>query len=258
MLFNRRRKQIRRCPQGHQLASDEQQCRYCEEDRSRILDDGNVPPVDTVPVAIDSSLSGDRAPAANATGSVQSGTSQRSTSVSMATAAYQAGVAPIGQINEHMDMSQVYDPRAFDVPEPPESVPIDDAPLPGADDPEDSWACPAMDSTRCQRLPSLEPGPVAWLIVTNGTMRGMDFRLNEQPMRIGRTRKYCQICLETDQDISGRHAELRLLKGKYLILDLGSTNGTKVNGKPILRRQLKDGDRIRVGGTDLVFKSVAI
>ena len=39
----------------------------------------------------------------------------------------------------------------------------------------------------------------------------------------------------------------------YLVVDLGSTNGTEVNGQRITREKLADGDRITIGATDLVF-----
>ena len=39
----------------------------------------------------------------------------------------------------------------------------------------------------------------------------------------------------------------------YVLVDLGSTNGTELNGRRVTRQELADGDRITIGATDLVF-----
>ena len=53
-----------------------------------------------------------------------------------------------------------------------------------------------------------------------------------------------------DSGVSRRHAELRYADGKVELVDLGSTNGVTVNGKPVGRAALHDGDRIDVGLDD--------
>ena len=57
----------------------------------------------------------------------------------------------------------------------------------------------------------------------------------------------------SDVNISRRHAELRQEGAAYWIVDLGSTNGTAVNGKRVDRQRLRDGDRIAIGSTEIVF-----
>lgn len=57
----------------------------------------------------------------------------------------------------------------------------------------------------------------------------------------------------TDPGISRRHAEIRQEGGEYLIADLGSTNGTIVDGRPVRRATLYDGARIQIGRTTLTF-----
>jgi pSer/pThr/pTyr-binding forkhead associated (FHA) protein len=55
--------------------------------------------------------------------------------------------------------------------------------------------------------------------------------------------------------VSRYHARIALARGEAVIEDLGSKNGTLVNGEPIPRaRRLADGDEIRVGGTALIFR----
>ena len=60
-------------------------------------------------------------------------------------------------------------------------------------------------------------------------------------------REGCDITLG-DPDVSRRHAEIQISNGDILISDLGSTNGTFVNGERIDQpRSLRDGDEVRIG-----------
>ena len=56
-----------------------------------------------------------------------------------------------------------------------------------------------------------------------------------------------------DQGVSRRHADVHVSDGQTTVYDLGSTNGTSVNGHQVQSQQLKHGDVIRVGHTRLVF-----
>lgn len=57
-----------------------------------------------------------------------------------------------------------------------------------------------------------------------------------------------------DLNASRQHAQIELEpQGIWVITDLGSTNGTLVNGTPVQRRGLQDGDRIVLGVTEFVF-----
>ncbi len=62
-----------------------------------------------------------------------------------------------------------------------------------------------------------------------------------------------------DTGVSRRHAELRLVtddgQDRVELHDLGSTNGTQVNGQQVTAVSLTDGDRITVGTSELVFRS---
>lgn len=60
-----------------------------------------------------------------------------------------------------------------------------------------------------------------------------------------------------DPYMSTRHARFLLKDGKYFIEDLGSTNGTFVNGKDVknISQPLKDGDKISIGQVDFLFVS---
>jgi len=70
---------------------------------------------------------------------------------------------------------------------------------------------------------------------------------------VGRSRE-CDVRVD-DGNVSRRHFEL-VQDGPttWVVADLGSTNGTEVNGKRVSgRKRLDDGDRITIGGTELVF-----
>jgi pSer/pThr/pTyr-binding forkhead associated (FHA) protein len=56
-----------------------------------------------------------------------------------------------------------------------------------------------------------------------------------------------------DANVSRRHAELRREGPAWWLVDLGSTNGTELNGKRVQRAKLNDGDTITLGATDVVF-----
>ena len=57
-----------------------------------------------------------------------------------------------------------------------------------------------------------------------------------------------------DQGVSRHHAEIRVEDSDVVLVDLGSTNGTFVNGQPIRRVSLTDGTRVTLGRTTLVFR----
>jgi hypothetical protein len=68
-------------------------------------------------------------------------------------------------------------------------------------------------------------------------------------LRIGRSPS-CDLVL-TDDSVSRRHAEIALRGGRCAIRDLGSCNGTWVNGRSITRAELRRGDELQVGETIL-------
>jgi hypothetical protein len=56
-----------------------------------------------------------------------------------------------------------------------------------------------------------------------------------------------------DDNVSRRHAEVVQEDGAYWLHDLGSTNGTELNGSTVTHALLTDGDRITIGSTEVVF-----
>lgn len=85
------------------------------------------------------------------------------------------------------------------------------------------------------------------------TERGRRYVLDGQTAAIGRSRD-CE-CVIDDPSISRRHAELRRGPGgKWEIVDLGSTNGTEVNGRRASRAPLRSGDQVTLGTRTLSFE----
>jgi hypothetical protein len=83
------------------------------------------------------------------------------------------------------------------------------------------------------------------------TMKGRTHALDGAKVVLGRS-KDSDVQVE-DANVSRKHAELRREGPAWWLVDLGSTNGTELNGKRIQRSKLSDGDTITLGATDLVF-----
>jgi pSer/pThr/pTyr-binding forkhead associated (FHA) protein len=58
-----------------------------------------------------------------------------------------------------------------------------------------------------------------------------------------------------DPNVSRRHAEIRPVGTSFVLVDLGSTNGTKVNGATISQHTLRSGDTILIGATTIRFEA---
>ena len=79
-----------------------------------------------------------------------------------------------------------------------------------------------------------------------------NFRLNKPTITIGRATNNDIIIPE--QTVSSKHATITIEKGSFFINDLGSTNGTFVNGSRISSKLLKSGDIIKLGAAHCRFE----
>jgi hypothetical protein len=96
-----------------------------------------------------------------------------------------------------------------------------------------------------------DAGAVAgWVVLPDGRRVGV----TAEAVTIGRMPE-CSIPL-SDPNVSRHHAEIRRDGAQAVLFDLGSTNGTKVNGAPVQTRELNDGDVITVGRTSLRFEGM--
>jgi len=83
------------------------------------------------------------------------------------------------------------------------------------------------------------------------TLAGHAHPITSSSFVIGRSRE-CDLRV-TDGNASRRHAEITREGDTFVVIDLGSTNGTELNGRRVTRAELSDGDRITIGAADLTF-----
>ena len=74
---------------------------------------------------------------------------------------------------------------------------------------------------------------------------GQRVRITDRPIVLGR-QPDCDVVLD-DSNVSRRHAEIGVRDGEIILTDLGSTNGTKVNGAPVRSCVLAPGDAVQIG-----------
>jgi hypothetical protein len=101
-------------------------------------------------------------------------------------------------------------------------------------------------------MASVPKGPVvSSLHWTGAGLKPVVFEMSGPSVLIGR-REDCDLILAFGY-ISGHHARLVLSDGQWSIQDLGSTNGTRVNGRPAENTALNDGDQLSLGSLDMRF-----
>lgn len=79
------------------------------------------------------------------------------------------------------------------------------------------------------------------------------FTLGEHMVSIGR-HPDCNLVL-ADPNVSRNHAEIRPQGDGYVLVDLGSTNGSRVNGVRVSQHVLRDGDELSFGNTKMLFEA---
>ena len=92
----------------------------------------------------------------------------------------------------------------------------------------------------------------AWLVLLEEGRPVKDFRLKKEKTFLGKGSE-ADIILE-DEFASRLHAALYYKEGGFEIDDLNSTNGTFVNGRKVDRVKLQDGDVIKIGKSEFLFK----
>jgi hypothetical protein len=99
----------------------------------------------------------------------------------------------------------------------------------------------------------LDQEPVPYLLLAAGPGRGQAFDLRGK-VYLGRSQ--VNTITISDAKVSRSHARLDPVRNTYILTDLGSANGTYVNGVRIAQPiRLRDGDLLQVGDTQLVFHS---
>jgi hypothetical protein len=93
---------------------------------------------------------------------------------------------------------------------------------------------------------------MACLTVMDGPLKGQRIALDQPLTRVGR-REGNDWVLQ-DSSVSGSHCEVERTAGGFLLRDLGSTNGTKVNSEPIKDKPLFRNDIIQVGEVPVMIE----
>jgi hypothetical protein len=92
-----------------------------------------------------------------------------------------------------------------------------------------------------------------WVRVIAGLIAGKQFILYRNPTYIG-SAPDCQIYLFKDKKVGKRHAAIHVLPGGFELEDLPLGANTLVNGKPVKRTRLRNGDRVMIGSTCFLFQ----
>ena len=89
-----------------------------------------------------------------------------------------------------------------------------------------------------------------FIVIAGGTV-GMMYKLTKDDIYIGRATD-AEIRVD-DEGVSRRHARVSITPGQQVILvDLGSTNGSFVNGHKVGEQVLRDGDKVQIGSTTVL------
>jgi len=117
---------------------------------------------------------------------------------------------------------------------------------------------PNADSKRTVSLQAMPPeevasgsGFAALLTFESGPFAGRIVALPNQMVTIGRAPDNDVVV--GDPATSGHHGRIEVRTGSFWISDLGSTNGTLVNGDPVIEKQLTDGDLVAIGQNTMRF-----
>jgi hypothetical protein len=94
-------------------------------------------------------------------------------------------------------------------------------------------------------------GFAALLTFESGPFAGRMVALPSQMVSIGRAPD--NDIVVGDPATSGRHGRIEVRNGAFWVSDLGSTNGTLVNGEPVIEKELSDGDLIAIGQNTMRF-----
>jgi len=102
-------------------------------------------------------------------------------------------------------------------------------------------------SSEPDSISNSEEKQIAFLIVDGSRVVPLDKPI----INIGRKNNN-QIVIN-DEHVSRYHAQIRAVKSRFVVIDLNSSVGTSVNGKPVTHAFLRPGDVISLGGVPLIF-----
>lgn len=110
---------------------------------------------------------------------------------------------------------------------------------------------PAPEHTAAHPVVQIDADDQPLLVVIRGSNTGSRFGLDQELTTIGRDPS--STVLLDDVTVSRHHAEVRAVEDGYTVRDVGSLNGTYVNGDRVEEHRLAEGDQLQVGRYRLVF-----
>lgn len=112
---------------------------------------------------------------------------------------------------------------------------------------------PRQRRSRFTIVSEVREGPAGLSAASIVLADGERIVLGPEPITIGRLPESTVVV--SDPSASRSHAEIRRMGSDVIVVDLNSTNGTRVNGASIQERTLEDGDEVVVGSTVLRFET---
>lgn len=110
---------------------------------------------------------------------------------------------------------------------------------------------PAPEHTAAHPIVQVDADDQPLLVVIRGSNTGSRFALDQHVTTIGRDTS--STVLLDDVTVSRHHAEVCVDDDGYLLRDVGSLNGTYVNGDRVDSHRLAEGDQLQVGRYRMVF-----
>jgi pSer/pThr/pTyr-binding forkhead associated (FHA) protein len=117
-------------------------------------------------------------------------------------------------------------------------------------DPPDSKRTVSLQAVPIEQI-AAGAGFAALLTFESGPFAGRIVALPNQMVTVGRAPD--NDIVVGDPATSGHHGRIEQRNGFFWISDLGSTNGTMVNGEPVIEKQLTEGDMIAIGQNTMRF-----
>jgi predicted ATPase/pSer/pThr/pTyr-binding forkhead associated (FHA) protein len=117
----------------------------------------------------------------------------------------------------------------------------------------------AYPDRKTRSLASARPPATAWLVIEEGEYQGerMDIKANGQTRIGAQADAEINDYIIDDDAVSSIHFSIQHRDDEYVLMDLSSLNGTWLNGTKVTAPvRIRHGDRIRVGGTNLLFVTV--
>jgi pSer/pThr/pTyr-binding forkhead associated (FHA) protein len=104
---------------------------------------------------------------------------------------------------------------------------------------------------KSERRDSFLATQTASMLYASGPYAGSEIALEGERIRLGRG-PGVDVLID-DASVSHEHAALELTPTGFLIRDLGSTNGVRLNGARVMTAELKHGDRVTLGAVEFCY-----